>query len=185
LVSVGLAKVVVFGMSIMNVLILLFKKVPNTNMSLINYELSVLVIPFVISGSYVGVLLNFVLPDFLKVALLTLILCYSGYRSIRSSCLMKKEQEEYALVQGDVLTSSCGILTTAPVLFTIWTVSVIFILFKGGNSFKSIIGVQLCSPVSHLSTQIFHSGLLDSLHHQSPNSFHHFLLFWNLFVPNK
>jgi uncharacterized membrane protein YfcA len=147
LVSVGLAKVVVFGMSIMNVLILVFKKIPNTNMSLINYELSILVIPFVVAGSYLGVLLNFVLPDILKVVVLTFILCYSGYRSIKSSLQMNKEQEGYQLIQGEVMSSIWGPITSTPFLAIIWIISVVFIIFKGGNSFQSVIGVKLCSPV--------------------------------------
>jgi uncharacterized membrane protein YfcA len=155
LVSVGLAKVVVFGMSIMNVLILVFKKIPNTNMSLINYELSILVIPFVVAGSYLGVLLNFVLPDILKVVVLTLILSYSGYRSIKSSCQMKKEQEEYQLIQGEVMSSIWGPITSTPFLAIIWIISVVFIIFKGGNSFQSVIGVQLCSTVLHLCSLNF------------------------------
>lgn len=54
---------------------------PDKDATIIEYSLASVMIPVVLAGSYIGVLMNVILPEIVLTIILTLLLCYLTYTS--------------------------------------------------------------------------------------------------------
>ena len=166
--AVPLSKVTIFGLSCGGFLVLYFKRHPSRDAPLIDYDVSLLLIPPILAGTIVGVYLNVIFPSFVIALSLVPLLAVSSLRTwtkafeihgkeseSASANVEEVEMTNYSLVaNADVDSDLAAILEAESktpvkkfVTFSITYFGLIgFVLLKGSNKGPSIIGIH-CGSV--------------------------------------
>jgi uncharacterized membrane protein YfcA len=152
-VAVTISKAMVFGMSLSNSIILFQKKIPNTNVPMINYDLAMLFTPSILLGTILGVLFVIIIPDVVLLILLLILLTLTGIRTIVNAVNMFKAENntnqeiQYEhMIEEDKKKFSIGkLFIKIGVIFITWIIILLTTMLKGGTGFKSLIGVKVCS----------------------------------------
>lgn len=172
--AVPLSKITIFGLAIGGFSVLYTKRHPYKDAPLIDYDLTMLLIPCILLGTIAGVYLNVIFPAFVIVISLVVLLSYTSYKTWKKSIALYREEAEAAkkgsekaeVMEMDDLGLSAAERQTMndalqPILererstpwkkfgiFLITYVGLIsFVLLKGGAKGTSIIGVTCGSPL--------------------------------------
>lgn len=154
--AISISKSMVLGTSFVTILIVWRKKLPGTNIPLIDFRLLSIFTPMILLGTISGVLIILVTPEILLLVLLMIVLPLSGFRTVMNGIKMyKKENAEIAQTVEVELqkveteeperVNNMPIIGNIVLILIVW-IGVIFIaLLQGGFGNPSIIGVRLCS----------------------------------------
>ncbi|KAL0485863.1 sulfite exporter TauE/SafE family protein [Acrasis kona] len=93
-VAVPLSTVLIFGSSCSNFALLAFTKHPHADRPVINYSVSLVTQPIVLSGTILGVLFNIMFPSWLIIVLLCVLLCFTTYRTVKNGIKTYKAEKE-------------------------------------------------------------------------------------------
>lgn len=92
--AVPLSKITIFGLAIGGFTVLYWKRHPNKDMPLIDYDLTMLLIPGILLGTIAGVYLNVIFPAFLIVISLVVLLSYTSYKTWKKSFQLYREETQ-------------------------------------------------------------------------------------------
>jgi hypothetical protein len=92
--AVPLSKITIFGLAIGGFTVLYSKRHPYKDAPLIDYDLTMLLIPGILLGTIAGVYLNVIFPAFVIVISLVVLLTYTSYKTWRKSFQLYKEETE-------------------------------------------------------------------------------------------
>ncbi len=81
--AIPISKLMVFVGAVTAFIINLKLKHPSRLTTAIDYNISLLIVPFLLYGTVIGVLLNQILPSLLIISVLTLVLLFNTYKTIK------------------------------------------------------------------------------------------------------
>ncbi len=94
--AVPLSKITIFGLAIGGYTVLYSKRHPLKDMPLIDYDLTMLLIPGILLGTIAGVYLNVIFPAFVIVISLVILLSYTSYKTWKKSFQLYREETQAA-----------------------------------------------------------------------------------------
>ena len=89
---------------------------------LVDYNVASLMLPMIVLGASIGVMLNKILPSYIIASLLTLLLCYVSFTTLKKiMAIMRMERNKFGPLCGSSKSSHGDVLTADKIELAIET----------------------------------------------------------------
>jgi uncharacterized membrane protein YfcA len=100
--GIPISKIMIFFGAISSFFLNLKQKHPNRKGALIDYNISLIIVPMLLYGTMIGVTLNKILPSWIILIYLSLILIINTYKIFKKANTLSKEEEGNLIRLGEV-----------------------------------------------------------------------------------